>query len=152
LANAALLQKTPAIAEKIRQVFSQRSAYEKNDADGALYDGFASDSDKRFFNTIRSSSPAQLKNFLSPWKKGSRYDDLLFRYRARNWPDSLSTEEIEQWNQYRLQRLAKESSQSEYSFESYYLEIQRCRVSASPEQQSVLDQLQVWGQSIEASL
>jgi exodeoxyribonuclease I len=152
LANAALLQKTPAIAEKIRQVFSQRSAYEKNDADGALYDGFASDSDKRFFNTIRSSSPAQLKNFLSPWKKGSRYDELLFRYRARNWPDSLSSEEIERWNEYRLQRLAKESSQSEYSFESYYLEIKRCRTLANPEQQSVLDQLQVWGQGIETSL
>jgi exodeoxyribonuclease I len=152
LNNATLLQKTPAIAEKIRQVFSQRSTYEKNDADGALYDGFASDSDKRFFNTIRSSSPAQLKTFLSPWKKGSRYDELLFRYRARNWPDSLSSPEIERWNEYRQQRLAKESSQSEYSFESYYLEIERCRSIANTEQHSLLDQLHVWGQSIEASL
>jgi exodeoxyribonuclease I len=152
LANAALLQKTPAIAEKIRQVFSQRSAYEKNDADGALYDGFASDSDKRFFNTIRSSSPAQLKNFLSPWKKGLRYDDLLFRYRARNWPDSLSMPELERWNEYRRQRLGKVSSQSEYSFESYYLDIERCRSLANAEQHSLLDQLLAWGQGIEASV
>jgi exodeoxyribonuclease I len=152
LANAALIQQASGIAEKVRQVFTKRAAYDPLDADGALYDGFASDSDKRFFNSIRGSSPTQLKNFLSPWKSGSRYDELLFRYRARNWPDSLSTEESERWDEYRRQRLAKESSQSEYSFESYYLEIEKCRTLANAEQQSLLDQLQVWGQSIEASL
>lgn len=152
LANATLIQQASGIAEKVRQVFTKRAAYDPSDADGALYDGFPSESDKRFFSTIRSSSATHLKNFLSPWKPGSRYDELLFRYRARNWPDSLSHEEIERWNVYRAQRLGKVSSQSEYSFESYYLEIERCRTLATDEQQSLLDQLQVWGQSIEASL
>lgn len=152
LANASLIQQASGIAEKVRQAFTKRAAYDPSDADGALYDGFPSDSDKRFFSTIRSSSATHLKNFLSPWKPGSRYDELLFRYRARNWPDSLSNEEIGRWNAYRVQRLGKESSQSEYSFESYYLEIERCRTHATAEQQSLLDQLQVWGQSIEASL
>ena len=152
MANARRIQQAPAIAEKVRQVFAKRAAYDPSDADGALYDGFASDSDKRFFSTIRGSSATHLKNFLSPWKPGSRYDELLFRYRARNWPDSLSLEEIRRWNTYRAGRLGKESSQSEYSFESYYLEIERCRGLANAEQQSLMDQLQVWGQSIEASL
>ena len=152
MANAKLIQQTPDIAEKVRQVFTKRAAYDPSDADGALYDGFASDSDKRFFSSIRGSSATQLKNFLSPWKPGSRYDELLFRYRARNWPDSLSLEEIGRWNTYRTQRLGKESSQSEYSFQSYYLEIEKSRALANPEQQSLMDQLQVWGQSIEASL
>lgn len=152
LANANLIQQASGITEKVRQVFTKRAAYDPSDADGALYDGFASDSDKRFFSTIRGSSATHLKNFLSPWKTGSRYEELLFRYRARNWPDSLSMEEIGRWNTYRAQRLGKESSQSEYSFESYYLEIERCRASANAEQQSLLDHLQVWGQSIEVSL
>jgi len=152
LANAAMIQQAEGIAEKVRQVFTKRAAYDPSDPDAALYDGFASDSDKRFFNTIRSSSPTHLKSFLSPWKPGSRYDELLFRYRARNWPESLSLAETERWNSYRTGRLGKESSQSEYSFESYYAEIERCRTMANAEQQSLLDQLQVWGQSIEASL
>jgi exodeoxyribonuclease I len=151
LSNASVIQQASGIAEKVRQVFTKRAGYEPSDADGALYDGFPSDSDKRFFTTIRGSSPTHLKNFLSPWKPGSRYDELLFRYRARNWPDSLSHQEVERWNAYRAQRLSKESSQSEYSFESYYLEIEKCRRSATDQQQSLLDQLQVWGQSIEAS-
>jgi exodeoxyribonuclease-1 len=152
LANANLIQQASGLAEKIRQVFVKKTGYDASDADAALYDGFPSDSDKRFFATIRSSSPAQLKNFLSPWKHGSRYDELLFRYRARNWQDSLSLDETARWNDYRRHRLMKESSQSEYSFESYYLEIERCRTLASADQQSLLDQLQVWGQSIETSL
>ncbi len=152
MANAKLIQQTPDIAEKVRQVFTKRAAYDPSDADGALYDGFASDSDKRFFSSIRGSSATQLKNFFSHWKPGSRYDELLFRYRARNWPDSLSLEEIGRWNTYRAARLGKESSQSEYSFESYYLQIEGCRALANAEQQSLMDQLQVWGQSIEASI
>ena len=150
--NAKLIQRTPDIAEKVRQVFAKRAAYAPSDADGALYDGFANDSDKRFFSTIRGSSATQLKSFLSPWKPGSHYDELLFRYRARNWPDSLSPDETQRWNSYRSERLSKESSQSEYSFESYRLEIEKCRASANAEQQSLMDQLQVWGQGIEASL
>lgn len=152
LTNASLIQQASGVAEKMRMVFTKRAAYDASDADGALYDGFASDSDKRFFTTIRGSSPASLKNFLSPWKTGSRYEQLLFRYRARNWPDRLSPDEHSRWNSYRAQRLNKESSQSEYSFESYYLEIEKCRASANTEQQNLMDQLQTWGHSIEASL
>ncbi|MEO6172609.1 MAG: exodeoxyribonuclease I, partial [Arenimonas sp.] len=152
LTNAALIQQTSGIAEKVRQVFTKRAVYDPSDADAALYDGFASDTDKRFFTTIRSSSPNHLKSFLSPWKPGSRYDELLFRYRARNWPDSLSHEEIGRWNTYRSERLSKESSQSEYSFESYHLEVEKCRILANSEQQGLLDQLLAWGHSIKASL
>lgn len=152
LANAALIQQVSGIAEKVRQVFTKRAAYEPSDADAALYDGFASDTDKRFFATIRSSSPSHLKHFLSPWKPGSRYDELLFRYRARNWPDSLTHDESIRWNAYRTDRLSKESSQSEYSFESYHREIEKCRILANSEQQGLLDQLLAWGQSIKASL
>lgn len=152
LANASLIQQSSGIAEKVRMIFAKRTHYDPADADAALYDGFASDSDKRFFSTIRSSSPDQLKSFLSPWKPGARYDELLFRYRARNWPDSLSIEEMGRWNTYRAQRLGKESSQSEYSFESYHQEIERCRSLANAGQQGLLDQLQAWGESIEAGL
>jgi exodeoxyribonuclease I len=152
LQRAQMIKRNPDVVEKVRLVFSKRADFGKADADAALYDGFASDTDKRFFTSIRSSSPHALKSFLSPWKAGSRYGDLLFRYRARNWPDSLSNEELILWNDYRKQRLSKESALSEYSFETFRTELARCRELANSEQQTVLDQLQSWGDMIESSL
>jgi exodeoxyribonuclease I len=152
LQRAELIRQHPDIVEKVRVVYSKRADFGKPDADAALYDGFPSDSDKRFFHTIRGSTPHTLRTYLAPWKTGSRYAELLFRYRARNWPDSLSNDELLQWNAYRKLRLSKESALSEYSFESFRTELQRCRELASPEQQSVLDQLQSWGDMIENSL
>jgi len=32
-----------------------------------------------------------------------RLDEMLFRYRARNWPEQLSAAERDQWNRYRAQ-------------------------------------------------
>lgn len=31
--------------------------------------------------------------------------EMLFRYRARNWPQSLSKEESKRWNEFRLNRI-----------------------------------------------
>jgi exodeoxyribonuclease-1 len=152
LAHAERLRQTPGLAEKVRRVFASESHREPADADAALYDGFASDGDKRTFPRIRSSRPEQLPA-LAADLKDPRYPELLFRYRARNWPESLSDEERQRWDEYRRRRLGGDHGLSEYQFDSYRESIAGLRAAHGPgAAQALLDALESWGGAIEASL
>lgn len=152
LAHAERLRAAPELAVKLRQVFA-RAPREPADADAALYDGFPADADKRRFAAVRSTPPAQLRalesTFVDP-----RYRKLLFRYRARNWPDSLDGRELLRWNAYRRARLAGESGLSEYDFESFRAEIAALRAQRGQDgtAQALLDALASWGAEIERDL
>jgi len=152
LARADQLRAAPGLAEKVRRVFAAERAREPADADAALYDGFPSDADKRLFPRVRSAAVADLAEF------GARFDDprfgeLLFRYRARNWPASLDAGEQQRWDDYRRGRLGSDSGLSEYDFTSYYAEIATLRTSIEPgPKHAWLDALDAWGHDLERQL
>lgn len=109
LAKAARLRELgPELAEKVRQVYGNERAAAPavNDADASLYDGFLAEGDKRLLAQVRASAPTELGALESRFRD-PRLIELLFRYRARNWPQTLSFEEQERWNVYRRQRLLK---------------------------------------------
>src|SRR5690606_4655748 len=143
----------PELAEKLRRVYARPREQPPADADAALYDGFLQDGDKRLFADVRSTPPAQLGgrgfDFRDP-----RMPELLFRYRARNWPDTLDAAERERWNDYRRRRLTDDSGLSELGFTPYFERIATLRAehAANPARLSLLDQLDAWGRQIEASL
>lgn len=152
LANAERLRAAPDLPEKVRQVFSTETSREPADADAALYDGFVPDSDRRLFPKVRSASPASLAamagDFVDP-----RYPELLFRYRARNHPDSLDGADRQRWNDYRRRRLREGSELSELGFTSYYARIATLRAAhADGPKQVLLDALEAWGRRIEDTL
>src|SRR5690606_30608139 len=94
----------PQLAEKVRRVFArERPADGQADADGALYDGLLADGDKPLLAKVRTSPPealAELENrFRDP-----RLPELLFRYRARNYPQTLDAGERTRWDDYRRRR------------------------------------------------
>jgi exodeoxyribonuclease-1 len=79
------------------EAFSQPFVSEgRTDADLALYAGFESDQDRKRLDAFRSpDSPTFLEmpdRFDDP-----RYRDLCHRYKARNFPDQLSNEELQAW-------------------------------------------------------
>ena len=152
LAQAERLRGEPGLAEKVRQVFAMEKHREPADADGALYDGFPSDADKRIFPLVRSSAPAKL-SLLENKFTDPRYRELMFRYRARNWLESLDHAEVERWNDYRRARLLRDDRFSEYSFASYYSEIAALRTLHGPgPAQTLLDALLDWGHALEQQL
>ncbi len=53
---------------------------------------------------VRSSSVEELADLKLDFADG-RLPEMLFRYRARNWPQSLSADEKSRWEQFRLDRL-----------------------------------------------
>ena len=151
-ARAETLRRAPGLAEKVRQVFAGDAARAPADADAALYDGFPSDADKRLLHRVRSAPLADLAS-LGPRFDDPRYAELLFRYRARNWPESLTVEEHARWDDYRRRRLAGPSGLSELDFATYHARIGLLRAERGPgPHQAWLDALEDWGRGIEREL
>ena len=44
---------------------------------------------------------------------------MLFRYRCRNYPDTLFMHEIERWNQYRIQRMTEPQGSASIKLDEY---------------------------------
>lgn len=152
LARAGRLRAAPGLAETVRRVFAAETAREPADADAALYDGFPSDADKRLFPRVRSAPVAELADFAGRFDD-PRFAELLFRFRARNWPESLDAGERQRWDDYRRRRLAPGSVLTEYDFTTYYAEIATLRSSTEPgPRQTWLDALEAWGRDLESSL
>ena len=71
---------------KMQAVFSERSFEAASDPDLMLYGGgFFSEHDRRAMDDVRASSPAELASASFPFED-PRLPQMLFRYRARNFP------------------------------------------------------------------
>ncbi|MCW2312394.1 exodeoxyribonuclease I [Rhodoferax antarcticus] len=82
----------------------KRDAYGPVDVDEDLYGGFIGNADRRRLNDLRQSSPEQLAK-ARPAFDDARLSELLWRYRARNFPPSLTAEEQARWDTHRAARL-----------------------------------------------
>jgi len=149
-AHLARLQNAQGLVEKLHEVFSTpREERGAVDPDLAIYSGFPTDADKRLFREVRRTPPEQLGTrqfpFLDP-----RYSELLFRYRARNWPQTLSADEAERWNEFRRLRLIVQTEATALTLTDYFAEIAQLRTSPAvrPDQLALLDQLEAWGNDV----
>lgn len=146
LANLERLRAVPDLAAKMRAVFARRDAQPAGqDCELALYAGFIGDADRRLLREVRQTPPEQLgaKTFAF---RDPRCRELLFRYRARNWPATLNLDEQAQWHEMRRRRLETHTDVTSLSFEEYFAQIGEVR--ARPEaagKQHVLDALEAWG-------
>ena len=85
--------------------------------------------------------------------RDARYLELLFRYRARNWPQSLEAGEQVRWDAFRRTRLTKHTSLTALTLDDYFARLAELR--ADPQAQgkiALLDQLQAWGEELAASI
>jgi exodeoxyribonuclease-1 len=81
-----------------------RPAAEQADVDEDLYGGFVGNGDRRLLESLRREHPAKLAS-ASPHFQDERLGELLFRYRARNFPQTLSEDEMQHWEEHRAARL-----------------------------------------------
>lgn len=137
------------LSAKLNAIFTKPEFDAIDDPDASLYGGgFFSDNDKRKMEVIRSAEPEMLKTLSVPFEDG-RLPELLFRYRARNWPKTLSTEEQENWQQYRQQRLGPDAPAPVLNLERFNEALAECRQQElDSEQQQVLEALQEYADSL----
>lgn len=82
----------------------QRPQEATPDVDEDLYGGFIGSNDRRQLTQLRALAPQQLAQAKISFDD-LRLEELLFRYRARNFPDTLSAEEKQRWEEHRAARL-----------------------------------------------
>jgi exodeoxyribonuclease-1 len=104
LAHARMAAQGPDLSSVWQQVFQREPAASEVDVDEDLYGGFVSQGDRRRLETLRAHPPHQLASSRPGFDDG-RLTELLFRYRARNFPDSLHAEEAQTWEEHRAARL-----------------------------------------------
>jgi len=145
-----LLVVLPQIRNKVMEVFKPYPPGVDTDPDHMIYSGgFFSQHDRRLMDSIRNTDPALLVQLPLPFKDG-RLTEMLFRYRARNFPETLSAEENRQWQKQRLQRLNQPTAERQLDPETFRLEIMAARQAHQGDQraQSILDHVEAWGNEI----
>lgn len=90
--------------DKLRQLYAEESFAPAGDPEQQLYDGFIGDRDRRLCEQVRRAELKDLAQASWPFDD-QRLVELLFRYRARNYPQSLTAEEHQRWQLFCRRRL-----------------------------------------------
>ncbi len=113
LENLALLRKHPEIREKAAAIFAEQREFEASDnVDAQLYQGFFSNADREAMSKIPGQPAEALGDFNWP-VADPRFEQLLFRYRARNYPHSLASGELQRWREFCRESLSNQSARFE---------------------------------------
>ena len=136
-----ILLKHPDFAEKLRSIFENKPAFKKlPDPEAQLYDGFLNDRDRLRVEAVRNADERELADF-HPEFQDERLTPLLLHYKARNFPRSLSEDDLVQWEAWRSQHLQAQ-------LPGFMASLQRLASTATDEQQFILQELQLWAEAV----
>ncbi len=138
-----ILLSSPAFAENVRSLYEGRPEFKKeSDPEAQLYDGFVPDVDKLRIEKVRQANASELAD-MHPEFIDERLNRLLLHYKARNFPQSLAEDEATAWEQWRSEHLKKQ-------LPSFATRLQQLAAvhDGSDEKQFVLQELQLWAESI----
>jgi exodeoxyribonuclease I len=109
------------VQDKVIQVYQRLEDYPvESNPDYQLYSGFISNSDKEKMRQLHQLSPEQLA-VSAPIFNDDRLNKLIFLYRARNYPTSLTDSEQQQWQQYRTDKIMHGVDQPNLTMEEFSL-------------------------------
>jgi exodeoxyribonuclease-1 len=135
---------------KVQAIYASRNFDAPADPDVMLYSGgFFSDQDKQAMERVRLATPEELATgsfvFADP-----RLPEMLFRYRARNYPESLTPAEHATWEEFRFQRLTEPESGAGYCMEQFQTETEALLASedVSEMHRTLLEQLLDYADSL----
>ncbi|WP_372966637.1 exodeoxyribonuclease I, partial [Marinobacter sp.] len=105
-ANLAKLRSAPDLPARIAQAFDRSfDGSDLTDPDEQIYaGGFISNADRERLKDL-ITQPVETLGEQEVRFDDERLNEMLFRYRARNYPNTLSGEEMERWEAFRAERL-----------------------------------------------
>ncbi|MCP4232687.1 MAG: exodeoxyribonuclease I, partial [Aestuariibacter sp.] len=144
-----LLLSDPGLCERLQQAYGIEQVYDSADADTALYEGFIGNDDRLRCNQLLASSPEQLAGWTEDCFHDKRLNTLLFRYRARNFPETLTDEESQRWQGYCHSRLIDGDFGAGLTAEQFQQQLLTLAQREQGErEQRLLDQLSEWAQGM----
>jgi exodeoxyribonuclease I len=134
-------------SSRLLEVYGKTPEYPTLDADEALYTGFIADRDRRLCELVRQKQPEHLAEW-EPDFTDSRLKTLYFRYRARNWPESLNPKEQEVWANFCQDRILRGQYGNALTWEKYQQILEAMAKDGTAEQHTeAFRQLVEWVQS-----
>jgi exodeoxyribonuclease-1 len=112
-----LVEQRETLVKKVREVFTA-APREAGDAELSLYSGFLRDTDKARCAKVRAAAPEQLAQHEGRFED-PRYNELLFRYRARNFPETLDEQGRAHWAHYREHKLLRDTGLASITLPQY---------------------------------
>jgi exodeoxyribonuclease-1 len=129
------------IAEKVTEVFSQQQFEPVYDPDQTLYSGgFFSGDDRRKMDALRDKTPGQLAAIQAVFDD-ARIPEMLFRYRARNFPESLNAHERARWESFRREKFYAGCGDKTGIYRQFISSLELCR-GDHPDRQELFDELE----------
>jgi len=140
--NLRTIMQSHQIRDKIRSVFANPEFDRETDIEYQLYEGFFTDKDKVMFEEIRNYSAEQIRNTNLHFED-NRLPELFLRYKARNFPQSLTGEESLRWEEYQQLRLFGEENSKSLTVDSFKQKISDLKADPTqyPDRQHLLDEL-----------
>ncbi|MDF1642880.1 MAG: exodeoxyribonuclease I [Pseudomonadales bacterium] len=149
-----MLQKNLQVQQKIVEIFAPDDVDRSpDDVDQQLYTGgFCSRHDKYQLQTIRGLRPDQHGDY-QPEFDDLRYEELYFRYRARNFSESLTGPEQNKWLNFCREKLLK-GNDVHLGLEFYFQEISRLESSSATgsRESLLLYELNEYAKSVESRI
>lgn len=137
------LENDPGLLERLTSLFAQDAPLPGGlDAEADLYSGFVPRDDQRLYPEIRSAAADRLAAMHRPFSD-ERLNDLLLAYRARRWPESLSTEEQTDWARLREARLLHDPDLASIQWPAYQARVAQLR-QERPQAAALLGDLERW--------
>jgi exodeoxyribonuclease-1 len=126
-ARGARLAAQPGFRDRVREAFAATFPGGCQDPDYSIYGGgFFSSQDRDWMNRI-GRTPASRLASLHPDFQDPRLDELFFRYRARNWPESLDGPEQARWAAHCEARLNHPPVHGQLSRADFHTLLAECR-------------------------
>ncbi|MFZ2312068.1 MAG: exodeoxyribonuclease I [Methylobacter sp.] len=142
--NIEKIKAVTGLAEKLAQVFSGQT-YDEQDSDPDLEiysGGFFPETDKQKMTRIRVMPVEQLTKAAFDFADG-RLPEMLFRYRARNYPETLSSDEALRWNEFCVNRLTGRQPGAGILLDTYFSRLQELRSDKNVDQ-DIIDALNAY--------
>ncbi len=133
-----------------KQVFQRPPADQVPDVEEDLYSGFIGPADRRQLERLRQLDGQALASKRPSFNDG-RLEELLFRYRARHWPETLTGDEQARWVQHCVRRLHQGDGAS-CTLAAFSDQIDRLVDSGDEQRQVLLEALLDYAQAIAPNL
>jgi exodeoxyribonuclease I len=118
------LNERPEVIARVAEVFGEPPPEGPADPDLMLYaGGFFSPADRQQMQRVRESDPWDLVGARFAFQD-PRLEEMLFRYRARSYPETLEGEELGEWEAFRWARM-NDPALSSLTLKGFAREIER---------------------------
>lgn len=113
---------------------------------------FTSDGDREKLNKLRKAAPEELQEIIETTDfDDEELNDLVFRYRARNYPETLwDSDESNRWYNYRLEHLV-DGKDGSRTFKQFFEDLSKLR-ELHPDKEEILSELQDYAENLQQDL